>query len=214
MNKLTGLKKMKPFISSIFVITLLTGCGSIIKQPAPIMSYYQINYAPTAIKSQKTDKTILVKSFNVSAAYQRDTIVYRDDNYNIGFYPYKQWIAAPGDLITEAISRDLRDSGLFAGVISSSSLQRPDYILLGSLNEIGELKNSDGIHGNISIILTLVKQASTNSIEEIVLQKTYNESVKCASDNVEDVVKAISEATKTVSKDAINDIADAIKADN
>ncbi|RLD10834.1 MAG: hypothetical protein DRI44_05050, partial [Chlamydiae bacterium] len=107
------------------VLTFLTGCGSLIKQPAPIITYYQLDYSPEISNTVPINKTILIKQFFINGTYDRDAIMYSDEKYKCNYYPYKQWISTPQDMITESFRRDFMKSGAFKGVITPGQLLKP-----------------------------------------------------------------------------------------
>jgi len=59
--------------------------------------------------------------------------------------------------------------------------------------------------------ITLIKPASKNISQEILLQKEYTKSIECKVNNTESLVKALSEATKAISSEVIKDTIKAAK---
>ena len=196
-------------ITRILLLTLvlfLSGCGSLIKQPAPIISYYQLNYTPDISITTLVNKTILIKPFYVSETYNRDTIMYSSEKYKSNFYPYKQWISAPQNQMTELFRNDFMKSGAFKSVIIPGQLQKPDLILSGALTEIQENIENDKAFGTVKINVTLIRPAFKTIPQEIIFQKSYEQSVDCEVNNIESLVKALSEATNTISAEIVKDV--------
>jgi ABC-type uncharacterized transport system auxiliary subunit len=192
---------------------LFCGCGSLIKQPAPIISYYQLNYTPEISNNTFVNKTILIKSFYISETYNRDTILYSSDKYKCDYYPYKQWISAPQTQITESFRNDFMKSGAFKAIIIPGQLQKSDLILAGAITEIRENIRGENSSGILKISVTLIKSASKKTPSEIIFQKNYEKSVPCETKNTESLVKALSQAAKEISAEVIKDVIEAASKD-
>jgi len=206
------MKYKRILILILLIIPLFfCGCGSLIKQPAPIISYYQLNYTPETISIPSTDKTILIKSFYINETYNRDTIMYSKDKYKCNFYSYKQWISNPQTQITEAFRNDFMESGVFKGIITPGQMQKYDLILTGGIIDIKEVIKDDKSFGLLKMTLTLIKPIPKSSSQEILLQKKYTKSVECKINDTESLVEALSEATKAISAEVIKDVANAVK---
>ena len=187
------------------------GCGSLIKQPAPVISYYQLDYTPEISNTTFVSKTILIKSFYISETYNRDTIIYSSEKYKCDFYPYKQWISAPQNQITESLRSDFIKSEAFKGVIIPGQLQAPDLILSGAITEIQENIKDKKASGTVKINVTLLKPAVKTIPQEIIFQKSYKQEVDCEINNTVSLVKALSEATKLISAEVISDVSNAAR---
>jgi len=184
------------------------GCGSLIKQPSPVISYYQLNYTPEISTTTLVNKTILIKPFYISETYNRDTIMYSSEKYKCDYYPYKQWISAPQNQMTELFRNDFMKSGAFKGIIIPGQLQRPDLILSGAITEIQENIRDGKALGIIKINVTLSKPAFKTTPEKIIFQKSYSKSITCEAGNTESLVKALSEAMKKISGEVIKNVID------
>ena len=201
-------------ISRLLLLTsllFLFGCGSLIKQPSPVISYYQLNYTPEISSTTLVSKTILLKPFYICETYNRDTIMYSSEKYKCDYYPYKQWISAPQNQMTELFRNDFMNSGAFKGIILPGQLQRPDLILSGAITEIQENIRAGKAFGIIKINVTLSKPAFKATPEKIIFQKNYSKSIPCEEGNTESLVKALSEATKEISGEVVKDVIDASK---
>ena len=201
-------------ITKILLLTVplfFCGCGSLIKQPAPIISYYQLDYTPEISSNALVDKTIYIKSFYITETYNRDTIIYSSGKYISNFYPYKQWIAAPQDQITKSFRNDFMKSEAFKGVIIPGQLLKPDLLFSGAITEIQENIKDKKASGTVKINVTLSTPASKTNPQEIIFQKSYEQEVDCEINNTVSLVKALSEATKRISANVIKDVVDAAR---
>ncbi len=188
------------------VMFLLTGCGSLLKQPAPVIRYYQLDYAAPKAKGEAIHKTMLVRPLRIAAAYDRDSIVYRDDKYRGGFYVYDQWIANPRALVSEKLVRDFQNGGGFDAVMTLGALQMPDLILSGTIEEIGERRRGGDAFGAVVMHIALIQASTTGSSARILLQKDYEQLIPCETGDPVSVVAALSKALQKVSADLIKDI--------
>jgi len=188
------------------VLFLLTGCGSLLKQPAPVIRYYQLDYAAPEATGETIHRTMLVRPLQIAAAYDRNSIVYRDDKYRGGFYVYDQWIANPRALVSEKLVRDLQNAVRFDAVTTLGTLQMPDLILTGTIEELGERRRGGDAFGAVAMHVTLVQAPTTGGTARILLQKDYEQLVPCETGDPESVVAALSKALQKKSGDLIKDI--------
>ncbi|GEM_PF-789837 len=198
------------FFFILFLSFFLAGCGALIKQPPAIIKYYQINYPAPPPAKEKIDKTIMVRPFNISSTYNRDSLVYTDDSYKCGFYQYDQWIAPPAGLIYEKIVRDLQATDCFEAVLTFGSFQTPDIRITASIDEIGEERKLDSANASVIIHFSVTKTSVTNIASEFIIGKTYSSSFPCEKGNIESLVSAISKAVQAISKEFISDLQKAI----
>jgi uncharacterized lipoprotein YmbA len=96
-------------ISLMIIAALFVSCGSTLPT-----HYYRIDTDPDV---KKVDQVIPLKvdvnSVRVPERY-RDRIVYREGEYEYGFYEYSRWIDDPGTMIRRSLINALSDSGLFS----------------------------------------------------------------------------------------------------
>ena len=96
-------------IALIIIAVIFVSCGSTLPT-----HYYRIDTDPDV---EKVDQVILLKvdvnSVRVPERY-RDRIVYREGEYEYGFYEYSRWIDDPGTMIRRSLINALSDSGLFS----------------------------------------------------------------------------------------------------
>lgn len=189
---------------------LLTGCGSLIKQPPAVISYYQLDYKPQSAKSKVIDKTLSISPFFISEMYNRNSIIYAD-KYKTDFYRYKQWISAPQVQITELFRRDFIDNGAFKAVILPGQLLKPDLTLSAAITEISENRSTSKTEAVLKITATLIKPAEKREPPQIIFQKNYIERVPCEKNNVESLVEALSVAAKEISCQLQLDVIKAVK---
>src|SRR6185436_4569965 len=79
-----------------------------------------------------------VPPMEVAATYDRDPIVYREGEYDIGSYFYYRWSSNPGNMVADLLARDMAASGLYRDVQTAVSVTSPDYQVKGTVEEIEE----------------------------------------------------------------------------
>ena len=75
--------------------------------------------------------------------FYKQRMVYRDNDFAIGYDDYHQWAELPRDAITRMVVDGLAASGRFADSGYAHDLARPDYILTGQLRRLDELRAHD-----------------------------------------------------------------------
>jgi len=190
---------------------LLTGCGALIKQPPVMINYYQIEYPAPPPAKEKIDKIIMVRPFNISSTYNRDSLVYIDNSFKCGLYQYDQWIAPPAGLIFEKIVRDLQASDCFEAVLTFGSFQTPNIRISASIEEISEERKIASAEGSVIIHFSVTETSVTNRASKFIIGKNYFSSFPCEKGKPESLVPAISKAVQTISKEFMADLEKALK---
>ncbi len=193
---------------AVLLLALCAGCGSLIKQRTPPTQYYQLDYAAPApgAAAETLPAVLLVRPFRINAAYDRDSITYRDDAWRAGFYSYMQWIASPAEMVTAKIVRDLQASGAFAGVLAAGAVQQPDFAVIGTVEELGERRADTGTFGAVTLQVTLLRERRRvtrteggDSQPAIVFQRSYAAQHPCEAATPASIAAAISAALQEVS---------------
>jgi ABC-type uncharacterized transport system auxiliary subunit len=181
----------------------------LIKQPAPVIAYYQLEYAPPAARSTNVSATLMIAPLRIAPEYDRDTLVYRDEAYRAGFYLNDQWMANPARQLTEKLVRDFQATRLFAGVFTAGTFQKPDYVLHGTIRELGEQRAPDARFGSVAIAFTLTHAAGSGA-PQIVFQRTYEQRVPCKDKTVNALVEAIGAAMHGVVCEVVDEVDSAV----
>ncbi len=109
----------------------LSGCVNI-----PLTHYYTFHpdlETTTERKSPKYPYVIGIETYEASAPYQQDRIVYRTSSYEVNFYEYRRWLHLPTDLVTGQVQRLFTSSGLFERVHAYAFEAYADYIIRGKI---------------------------------------------------------------------------------
>jgi cholesterol transport system auxiliary component len=147
-----------------------------------------------------------VERFQVAPEFNTYQMVYGEGAFKRNVYHYHQWRGNPGDLVTYALMRDLRNSGSFAGVLPKESPIPPTHILEGMVDQIYEKDGSTTCDAVLSISITLLVVAEPDITKRILLQKSYQEAEPCNRRNPDALAKAMSHAMRRVSEKIIKDL--------
>lgn len=85
-------------------------------RPAPSINYHALS-PPDAVARTGVAPAIAVEELRAQAPYDQRRIVYRTSPYQLSYYEYDQWAAAPGVLVAEYLRRAYQASGRFGLVL-------------------------------------------------------------------------------------------------
>lgn len=188
-----------------------SGCITV-AQPSPQIDDYRLDYPAPTLEAEAVPVVLSIPTMSVSAAYDREAIVYREDGYSIGRYFYHRWTSNPGSLIADLLERDFARSGHFRAVQSGRSPLRPDYQLLGIVEEIEERSADQGCIAHLALRFQLLRVAAGEG-SPVVLQKAYAEDEPSACGEPHKLTEAMSHAMARIAAALQRDVYDAIVAD-
>jgi len=188
---------------------LLAGCVTLSK-PAPRIQQFRLDYTAAAPVGTPLPVVMRVLPMEVAPAYDRDAIVYRQRDYQVGSYFYYRWASNPGDMIADLLARDMAASGLYRDVQTAVSIVRPDYQLKGTVEEIEETINVS-CAAHLAIRLTLA--ATRGPVDDrILFSRLYAADEPCACNDATAVAAAMSQALARISAGVQSDVYRAIAA--
>jgi ABC-type uncharacterized transport system auxiliary subunit len=189
---------------------LLSGCVTI-SQPAPQIRDYRLDYESPTIAGRDLSAVISIPTLAVSAAYDRESIVYREDSVSLGRYFYHRWASNPGSLIGDLLVRDFARSGRYRAVQSGRSPLRPDYLLIGTIEEIEE--RSVGKGECVASLLLRAQLLNTRPGDDnpVLLQRSYSESEPCACEDPRALSTAMSAAMARISEQLQRDVYEVLR---
>jgi ABC-type uncharacterized transport system auxiliary subunit len=190
---------------SLVILVLLSCCAcSSFKQPAQQINYYTLEYEPPQVQGITTLPYVLkVERFSVSPMYNTLQVIYRDRSFRREAYPYEKWRASPGDLVTDYLGRDFKNSGLFKAVAPYESRVAPSLIMEGSVDEFFEWDSEDGWKAVLTVSTVLLRHPEPDLSKRIIFQKTFHAVKPCRKRNIESLSEAMSEAMAEVSAQVI-----------
>jgi ABC-type uncharacterized transport system auxiliary subunit len=188
------------------LILLAQGCLSF-KQPRTRVQHYTLEYASPELTGLRPLPVLLkVDRFSVAAAYNTTRIIYRDGSFNRDEYFYHKWRANPGDLVTDFLLRDLRNCGLFKGVLSYGSDAPYSFSTEGSVDEFVEWDGPNDWRAVLAITVALMAADEPDIAKRVLFQKTYRSEKSFTEKTPQGLARAMSAAMEVVSAAVIRDI--------
>jgi len=201
----------RPLLTSVALAAALAGCVTI-SQPSPKIRDYRLDYPPPTTEGEPLPVVLSIPTLAVAAAYDRDSLVYREGSVSIGRYFYHRWTSNPGALIADLLQRDFAHSGLYTAVQSGRSPLQADYQLIGTVEEIEERSLDQGCVAHLALRFELVR-SGTSKRSPIVLQRAYSEDEPSSCNDPPALVEAMSLAMGRIAAALETDVHAAIQAD-
>lgn len=170
------------------------------RSPAPVIYHYTFEYDPPKTgTAQPLDGAIVVQPFATATMYATRRIMYRDADFKRDAYVYHQWRALPGDMAADMLRRDLREARLFRAVLPVGSGAPSRFVLEGMVDEVFANETADRWQAVLSMTVTLLDEAVSDTSKKILLQQTYTARVPCAQKSPQSVAAAMSAAMAELS---------------
>jgi len=198
--------KTKLFSLCVSVFFLAGGCLNF-KQPRNQVQHYILEYTSPEIKDLKPlPVSLKVDRFSVAPAYNTNRIIYRDGSFKRDEYFYHKWRANPGDMVTDFLSRDIRNSGLFKAVLPQGSDFPFSCVLEGSVDEFVEWDAAESWKAVLAVTVALMAANEPDVSKRILFQKTYRVEKLFIDKNPRGLAQAMSMAMGDISMNVIRDI--------
>ncbi len=201
-------------ILSIFLVALLAlpsvwGCGS--AKSTYTVRQYLLDYSPPAPSGlPNTGEVIRVEMFSTAQAYSSTAMLYRPSAFELDSYSRERWRVTPGEMVTDLLLRDLRQSGAFMAVLSYDDPGEGRFTLTGTVVEFLEDDGAGGPVARLSVDVTLLDAAQREIAGRIVFQKTYAVREPMTEKTALSLAGSMSQSMKTFSGELVADIRRAI----
>lgn len=190
-------------VLALLAVLILTGCG----KPPAMINRYVLEYPPPVLARLSPLETGLqVKLFAVNRAINRTEMVYKENPYRTGIYWYNRWRANPGYLVTDYLTRDLRDSGLFEAVFSYDLSGPARFDLEGDVVEFQENDTPGFWHAALTLNVTLLDTDKENLPEKVMFQRRYETREPMLTKDPQGLAEAMSRALQKLSRQIIDDV--------
>jgi ABC-type uncharacterized transport system auxiliary subunit len=214
MSRLLRIKDNRLWLNWALAILLLisiTGC-SLGAKPSYIVNQYTLEY-PTPILKEITsiNELIKVEQFSVAQTYNTLAMIYKEGPNLRNVDPYNRWRTKPGEMATEYLSRDLRNSGLFRAVISYDDSKETRYLLEGEVDEFLEVSEKDGRKVVLSLHVTFLDLKKRDTAEKVIFQRDYKVVDPYVEKTPAGFAQGMSRAMEKISKQIILDLQNAVK---
>jgi ABC-type uncharacterized transport system auxiliary subunit len=196
--------------SALLLVTacLVASC-SLFTPAAPSLQTFRLDYpAPAPLAETAPAAVLRLAPFGIAAAYDQPGFVYRDGPYELGVDHYHRWIAAPQDLITDLVARDLAAARVVAAVLQGPSGVPAQYELSGQIEALEETPRG-GCSAELRLRALLVRLPDTGP-RAVVFEEVFSAEAPCEAGDPASFAEAMSLATQRVSAALLARIATAL----
>ncbi len=187
------------------ILLLAAGCST---EPAMVVNRYLISYPPPKVNSAPLPTVVKIRRFQAAAAVQGQSLLWRPGPYTRVAAVYSQWQVAPGDMVTDFLSRDFAASRQYRAVLRPETEEPAPFELEGVLLALYGQPGRVVISVQVSLLRPLVLDAS----RRVVFQKSYRQTAPLKGEGPEVMVAAVSRAMGRLSARIQEDVYRAIKA--
>ena len=192
-------------------ILSLSGClpGS---KPPQLTEQFTIEYAPPEpLKLTPVPQTIRIERFSTAQAYNSPSMIYKSEPYRLASYNYNRWRVAPGDMVTDYLVRDLRDSGIFIGVFSYREMESARFVLEGGVEEFLEVDTGKAGTALLNLSIALIDTRQTEITKRLIFQKNYRREEPLKEQTPAALARGMSVAMKKLSDEVAKDIYESVQ---
>ncbi len=179
------------------LLVFVAGCSSM---PPPKPKYFLLDpgkpVSMKALRPSNAPATASVSFVDVAAPFASDGFVYQVTPGRWETDPYNQFLVSPADMMTSSLRNWTRECGLYGDVAVPGAGGGQDYLIDCDLTEIyGDFSNPFAPRA----ILTIEAQVfhRTDKGRDMVLRRTFTQSVPVASRTPDALVEAWNEALRS-----------------
>lgn len=193
-------------VLALCLFCVLSSCLNF-KQERMKIDYYILEYDPPGSGSHESLPAVVrIEPFRVAPPYDTHRMIYGEGSFKRDAYVYHRWRVNPGDLITYYLRRDLRESGIFKGVLPQESRSPSTHVIEGSVEEFYERNQESDGEAVLAITITLMKSQEPDISKRIVFQRTYGSTKALGERSPQALAVAMSQSMAALSKEIIKDI--------
>ena len=198
-------------VAVVLVLFLVCASCTGLTRPSLKIEHYSLEYTPLALEGAQLPLAIRVERFSAAPLYDTRQIIYREKAFSREAYFYHRWRSTPADLVTYFLARDLKSSGLFAGVLTYDSRQPAAFSLEGTVDEFLESDHEEAWDAVLSFSVTLSAAREPDISKRILFQKSYHTTRPCKQKNPRALADAMSEAMAQLSAEVLRDVYKALE---
>lgn len=207
-----GQRKEFPKLGFILLLMILASGCSLGAKPAYLVNQYTLEYTPPVLKEMaQINELIKVERFSVAQTFDSLMMVYKEGPNLRNVDAYNRWRTKPGDMVTDNLARDLRNSGLFRAVFSYNNSEETRYLLEGQVDEFLEVSEKDGRKAILTLNATFLDLKKEDTADKVIFQRDYRFIEPFGEKTPEAFAKGMSKAMEKFSKQVISDVYQAIK---
>jgi ABC-type uncharacterized transport system auxiliary subunit len=201
----------RSFLLLWFVLILLSGCSMGGKRNV-VTRQYILEYSPAAPESlSRIDELIKVDRFFVAQAYNTPSMIYQEAPFQQSTDPYNSWRANPAEMVSDYLLRDLRQAGIFRGVLPYQSTDYTRFVLEGRVEQFFQLTEKEGSKAVLDVYVTLLDQAQKNLVERVIFQRDYRYAESLEDQSPKSFAQGMSRAMEKLSRQVAIDLYHAAK---
>jgi ABC-type uncharacterized transport system auxiliary subunit len=192
-------------------ILCLSGClpGN---KPPQLTEQFTIEYARTEpLKLTPVPHTIRIERFSTAQAYNSLSMIYKPESYRLASYNYNRWRVTPGDMVTDYLVRDLRDSGMFIGVFSYREMENARFVLEGGVEEFLEVDTGGAGRALLSLSIALIDTTQSEVTKRLIFQRNYRREEPLKEQAPAALAQGMSAAMKKLSGEVAKDIYESVQ---
>jgi cholesterol transport system auxiliary component len=133
-------------------------------------------------------------------------MAYKPAPYKIAVYNGSRWRVNPGDMVTDFLLRDLRNSGIFKGAFSYRDDESVRFVLEGGVDEFLEVDEQNTGKAVISLTIALIDTNEKEITKRLVFQKKYRAEEPLTEQSPAALAQGMSTSMKRVSEQLLKDI--------
>ncbi len=195
-----------------FIMILASGC-SLGSKPAYLVNQYTLEYTSPVLKETvQINELIKVDRFSMARTVDSLMMVYKEGPHLRNVDAYNRWRIKPGEMVTEKLTRDLRNSGLFRRVLSHHNSEEPRYLLEGQVDEFLEANEADGRKALLALNVTFLDLKKKDAVDQVIFQRDYNAAVPVSEKTPAGLAQGMSRAMEKVSRQIIMDLQKVVKS--
>ncbi|MDQ1267183.1 MAG: cholesterol transport system auxiliary component [Bacteroidota bacterium] len=206
----------KKVILSLILTIVFSSCISLTVEYPEITLYQLTQDSYPTIIDKPLNGSLLIRDFTIASQFDTDHL-FADQGVNqIKRYYYHRWSTDFSDLATDFFVDRYSEKGIFrGGVVKSSTMLVPDYILEGHITDLmaynydedSEIKNYVYLSINFQFIRKEVEKTGLVTI----FNKSYYSIIERPDNSVATIVPAYSKAILQISDSLITDIIKAVQ---
>lgn len=172
--------------------------------------FYTLEYPPPVFSGSGSGEILKFDRFFSARSYDSTAMVYKPAALKVVAYNYHKWRTSPGDMITDYLLRDFRQSGLFRAVFSYRQPELARFVLGGGVEEFVEAKDTNGWNAILALHVTLLDLKRPDMTEKVMFQKRYRVVQPIEGESPEYFATGMSAALAQISADIIKDVNGAV----
>jgi ABC-type uncharacterized transport system auxiliary subunit len=133
-------------------------------------------------------------------------MIYRPSSYQSETYRYHRWRVNPGQMVTDFLLRDLRQSRTFTAIFGYDRPAKARFQLEGAVEEFQEINAGDCWSAVLAVNITLLDTAQEEIPQRVMFQKNYRAEEPIAHRTPQGLAAAMSRAMQKLSGNIITDI--------